>query len=260
MYKMKMSNLHIANTIAIALLLFAVVVVIMPATAVATVSVTRDLPNTAYPGQEINVSLTQSGFFSLGDGGIGTVTETLPEGFKFRGLLSGSGDIKEYENNLTIMFRGETTIIYKVKTGTAEQIAVFSGTYKTFKTLDEERTGYVTGDDKVEIVEEEEPTPTPTPAPTSGNGVDGGSGGTGGATTPTHTPTATVTTTPGETPSPSATAGATVTPSPTASPAETATPSPSPTKKPLIPGFEAVFAIASLLAVAYLVLKRERKA
>ena len=46
----------------------------------------------------------------------------------------------------------------------------------------------------------------------------------------------------------------TVTISPT--PAATPSPTPSPTSKPLIPGFEAVFAIASLLSVAYLVMRR----
>ena len=40
----------------------------------------------------------------------------------------------------------------------------------------------------------------------------------------------------------------------------TPSPTPTPTPKPGIPGFEAGFAIASLLAVAYLVLRRKRKA
>ena len=63
--------------------------------------------------------------------------------------------------------------------------------------------------------------------------------------------------TPGATPTPPIlTPTPTVTISPT--PTETETPSPSPTGG--IPGFEVVFAITSLLAVAYLVRKRERKA
>lgn len=36
------------------------------------------------------------------------------------------------------------------------------------------------------------------------------------------------------------------------------TPTPTPTPKPWIPGFEAVFAIAGLLAVAYLVVRRKK--
>ena len=92
-----------------------------------------------------------------------------------------------------------------------------------------------------------------------GNGGNGNGGsGNGGATT-----TATPASTPGETPLPSPTAGATATPTGTPMPTSvgtpTATPSPSPTKKPLIPGFGAVFAIAGLLAVVYLVLGRKRK-
>jgi PGF-CTERM protein len=61
--------------------------------------------------------------------------------------------------------------------------------------------------------------------------------------TPTPTPTATPTAKPTTPPAP--------TPKPTAEPEPTATPEP--------PGFEAVFAIAGLLAVAYLVLRRKRK-
>ena len=69
-------------------------------------------------------------------------------------------------------------------------------------------------------------------------------------TTPGATPTAAVVT-----PTPTVTITVSPTPAATVSPA----PSPSPTKKPLFPGFETVFAIASLLSVAYLVM-RGRKA
>ena len=107
-------------------------------------------------------------------------------------------------------------------------------------------------------------TPTASPGNGGGTGGDGGggNGGGGGTTTPTLTPT------PTGTASPAPTVTATVTPTPRASPGETETPtatespipspSPGPTKKPLIPGFEALFAIASLLAVAYLVLRKGR--
>jgi len=96
------------------------------------------------------------------------------------------------------------------------------------------------------------PGATPTSAP-SGDGD-----GDGAVTTPTPAPTGAV----NVTPSPSAETTPTVTPTPTvtSSPTPTATPkpSPTPTSSPVggIPGFEAVFAIASLLAVAYLVLGR----
>ena len=107
------------------------------------------------------------------------------------------------------------------------------------------------------------PTPSPSPSPTP---------------TPTETSTSSDTSTPSPSPSPSpstspsptptATAMPTTTLAPTATPAVTsptpapATPSPSPSPTPSqrwIPGFEAVFAIAGLLAVAYLALRKRRK-
>jgi len=70
-----------------------------------------------------------------------------------------------------------------------------------------------------------------------------------GAPEVTPTPTPTPSPTPSPTPKPTAT--------PTIPPPITPTPSPTPTPEP--PGFEAVFAIAGLLAVAYLVLRKKRK-
>lgn len=71
--------------------------------------------------------------------------------------------------------------------------------------------------------------PTPTPSPT-----------------PTIAPTPTITPTPTPTPSPS----------PSPSPTPTVAPTPTPTPEEDVPGFEAVFAIAGLLAVAYLLRRR----
>ena len=121
-----------------------------------TVSVTRDLPDTpVYPGKEINVSLTQSGFFM----NHGIVTEHLPEGFTCTGLASGSGgEISKYDkitNNLTIGFGSETTVTYIVETGTAEQIetAVFSGTWSTIDSQGEKISGDVEGDTTLTLAE-----------------------------------------------------------------------------------------------------------
>ena len=85
----------------------------------------------------------------------------------------------------------------------------------------------------------------------TGNGGNGGSGGV------TSTPTTTAT--PISSPSPDATATATGSPttSPARMPEPTSSPDPTPTED--TPGFEAVFAIAGLLVVAYSVLRRERK-
>ena len=256
--KMKIDKLQ---RLAITALSLSIVVAIgvMPAVAAVSVTVTRDLPDTPVsPRDDVYVTLNQSGFLW----NIGEVKETLPGGFKYVEGSSSGEEIPTYDevtNELIIHFANETTITYLVEAGsTAEQIAdaVFSGKYfitdEDLKPIE----GDVEGDTTLTLAE---PTPTPTATP------GGGNGGNGGATaTITSTPTAAVTptVTPGVnvTPFPSATAGATVTPSPTASPAETPTPSPSPTSKPLIPGFEAVFAIASLLAVAHLVLRMGRKA
>ena len=107
------------------------------------------------------------------------------------------------------------------------------------------------------------PTATPSPSPPSDGGGSSSSGG--GDVTPTPTPSPTPTPTPTPTPSPEAT--------PTVSPTtaiSTSTPSPVPTSSPgpttskpriLIPGFEAVFAISGLLAVAYAysLMRRRRK-
>ena len=71
--------------------------------------------------------------------------------------------------------------------------------------------------------------------------------------TPSPTPTASPTPTPTPTPSPSPTPTPTVSPVATPTPTPTPSPSPSPT-----PGFEALFAVAGLLAVTYFVLRRKK--
>jgi len=72
---------------------------------------------------------------------------------------------------------------------------------------------------------------------------------------------------PGATPTPpvltstptSLTPAVTVSPTPVATVSPAPTPTPSPARKPWIPGFEVAFAIAGLLTVAYLVLRKGRK-
>jgi cell division septation protein DedD len=79
-------------------------------------------------------------------------------------------------------------------------------------------------------------TATVTPSPTLAPGV---------TPTPTRAP--------GETPKPA-------TPTPTRAPGETLKPkpTPTPTPKPAIPGFEAIFAIATLTGIAYLLVRKRR--
>ena len=99
---------------------------------------------------------------------------------------------------------------------------------------------------------------TPTSVP-SGDG-----NGNGAVTTPTAAPTAAVNVTPSPSPEATATPAVSVTPTVTTSPSPTEAPTPTasatatPEKRWQIPGFEAVFAIASLLSVAYLVMRRRK--
>jgi len=230
----------------------------------AAVSVVRDLPkDPVYEGDEIQVTLSQSGFFM----DAGTVTELLPEGFSYSGIdpLSG-GRVNDYDaatNTLKLDFNGVPNVTYRVKTGTADQIedAVFSGTWKTLDPSLSTLSGDIQGDTTLTLGTGPKPTPTPTPTPTSsdggGNGGGGGDGN-GGAGTPTPsattspgvTPTPSTTVSPGVSPSPGTSPGVTPLPSSNPTVGPTISPSASPTTKPGIPGFELIFALAGLLTVA----------
>ena len=272
-----MDKIEKSAVIAVLFLVIAVIgMCVLPATAAdVDVVVTRDLPDEPVsPKEVITVTLTQSGFFK----NVGWVNETLPEGFTYvvGSVADGDGypvvidaDYNETTDKISIPFgysENNTTMTYKVEADTLEHIreAEFSGTWTTISSLGppvEYQTGEVTGDTKLTAAEEE-PTPTPTPSYNGGSGGNsgGGNGISGGTTSP-----AAPTPTPGETPATSPTPGATLTPTVTASPTPVATvspaptPTPSPARKPWIPGFEVVFAIAGLLTVAYLVLWRKKK-
>jgi PGF-CTERM protein len=185
MYKMGLSNVPALSCIALVLAI--AVILAMPATA-AEVSVTRDLPDAVTPGAEFEVSVNQSGFYVTG-----FVTEQLPEGFSYRGVLSG-GKLFEYDeatNNLTIDFNaGGTVLTYLVKAGTEEQIknAVFSGTWTTVDSQMNIVSGSIAGDTTLKLAGPT-PTPTPTITPTPTPPSGGGGGGGGGGPPPTIPPT-----------------------------------------------------------------------
>lgn len=113
------------------------------------------------------------------------------------------------------------------------------------------------------------PTPTPSPTPTSNPSSNGGNGGDGSDGSSTSDSTPSPSPSPSASPSPSPTSTATpattaapapVTPTATATSIPSPTPSPSPSSsKRWIPGFDAVFTITGLLAVAYLVLRKRRE-
>jgi cell division septation protein DedD len=100
----------------------------------------------------------------------------------------------------------------------------------------------VSVEEEEEEEEEEEPTPTPeanvteSPTPTLAPGV---------------TPKPTATPEKKSTPKPTATPGKKTTPKPTAMPEKKSTPTPTP-----VPGFEAIFAIAMMSAIAYILVRR----
>ena len=89
--------------------------------------------------------------------------------------------------------------------------------------------------------EEEEPTPTPEANVTESSTPEANV---------TESPTPTLA--PGETPKPTATPEKKSTPKPTATPEKKSTPTPTPT-----PGFEAIFAIAVMSAIAYILLRKK---
>jgi hypothetical protein len=254
--KMEMKRLCLLGKTAVVL---SIVIFGLITGAAAAVSVVRDLPEEpVYQGDEIRVTLSQSGFFM----DVGSVTELLPEGFSYRGIDPASGgkdrDYDVATNTLMLDFTGVSNVTYLVEAGTADQIedAVFSGTWKTLDSSLSTLSGDIQGDTTLTLGTGPKPTPTPTPTPSDGGG--NGGGGDGGVVTPTPsattspgvTPTPSTTASPGVSPSPSASPGVTPTPSssPTAGP--TTSPSASPTTKPGIPGFELIFAIAGLVAIA----------
>jgi hypothetical protein len=247
----------------------------------AEVTVTRDLPDgPVYPGDDVEVSLTQIGFWS----DVGEVIEFLPDGFSYveGSAKDNNGDqvllqYNEATNELTVQFSNVSTISYILEAGTTEQInaAIFSGNWTTLKGLDlGELSGTVTGDANLTAAEGTTPPPTlpPTVTPSNGGANGGGNGGGGGGTTPTPTTSSTPTTSPSGSPgvsptptsspsaSPSVTPTGTPTATPTGTPTGTATPSPAPTASPQpgIPGFAAGCAISGLLVVASVLLRLDR--
>ena len=110
--------------------------------------------------------------------------------------------------------------------------------------------------------EEDELTPMPSPTPIDVTNVTDATNVTNITTTPTptlapgETPVPTLTLAPGETPKPTATPAIKPTPKPTAPPTTEEKPTPTPTPKSEVPGFEAIFAIAVISAIAYILLRR----
>ena len=124
-------------------------------------TVTRDLPDTSVdPSSEFEVSISQSGFFVVGN-----VFEVLPEGFTYVSESAAGVDSASYNagtRTLTLVIdAGTSTVTYRVTAGTTE--SPFSGTYSTIDGSADPVTGSVVGDTTFSL--------------TDTNGDGGGDGG-----------------------------------------------------------------------------------
>ena len=224
--------------IVIPLVLF-VAVATMTSGIVAAQSATRTLPDEAVPvGEDFNV-----GIEALDYGTFCRIVETLPEGFAYVSstLDPGSVEVEDKEDNIVkFTLFGESSFAYTAKAPSVEGAYTFSGLLE-----DDYKNEYPVGGDSEVIVGVAEPAPSQTPPSQDKEKNHVISPSPALTFTPMLTPTSALTSTPTISPTPS--------PSPTPGPTLTPTPTPEP------PGFEAVFAIAGLLAVAYLVLRRKSK-
>ena len=143
-------------TVIVALLVSTVGIAVVPLGANAQqASVTRDLPDYAEPNEMFVVTLTQSGFFSFGSGGIGIVWEVLPEGFEYvNGSYIGGGDADWDSANRTLelQFLEDLSVTYGVNASPYTQTAEFSGTWKSLDPQLNITNGTVGGDVEVVVV------------------------------------------------------------------------------------------------------------
>ena len=194
------------------------------------------------PVQAISVPFTIYGQVFDTDGttpvdGVNVTVTNLETGSSAEPTVTASGG--RYADNLGNLRPNSTH-----SEGDRIQIFADNGVGKTNTTV---VSRAVTSPQQVDLIlQTPTPSPTPTPTPTPSY-VRGGGGGRRVTPTPSPTPTPVVS------PTPTPTATPTVTPA-----TPTPRPTPTPTPKPGIPGFKAMFAIAGLLAVAYLVLRRRR--
>jgi len=209
---------------------------------------------------------TETATYTLIVRNTGNVTDTI-------NLSIGEGEIGTLSNTSVRLNPGEN------KTVTLEVSSNTAGNYTTTVTAtsvgDPSKSDSVTVTTIVRALITPTPSPSPTPTPyRRARGVTVDSDGDGysdsyeirmgtdpydpmsypGAPTPKVTPT------PSPSPSPTPTPTPILTPTPpppgTPMPTPTPTPTPSPSPSPTPPGFEAIFAVACLLAIAYLALRR----
>ena len=142
-------------TAIIVLSVFTIGVAVVPSGANAQqASVTRELPVYVELNETFVVVLNQSGFFSLGAGGIGIVWEVLPEGFEYvNGSYIGGGDAdwNPVMRELELQFLEDISVSYRVNASSYTQTAEFSGTWRTLDPQLNITNGTVEGDTVVVV-------------------------------------------------------------------------------------------------------------
>ena len=226
-----------------------------------SVNAVRDLPDSVSPGDFFNVTVTFTApadkFNSIGLTEETNKTANMTVEGKKEWCTPEADFVKIMDNKIEILWYGPYdantafTAVYKVNvpSDVKEGSYAFNGSVEYYIGGEGPYKEIMGGDKEVKVVIEVPSegvarTPTPTPSPTSS--PTPAPTPTTPEETPALTPEVTVTPAPGTTPAPTP-------PIPTLSP----TPSPSPTPTP--PSFEVVFAIAALLSVAYLVLRKKGK-
>jgi PGF-CTERM protein len=232
------------TTIGMATMLLLIVAVLSPAAAGA--SATRDLPDVCVDlNTEFTVAISASNYGTMGE-----VAETLCDGWTYMGSSLADSQVVENGNTVKFYLIGQKSFTYTVQAPSTEgDCCTISGTLKD----QSQSMSPVGGETQVCVCEGDA---TPTPSATTVESPDDGSTGEDVVATPGATPTETGT---------QPVSGETVTSAPSVTPtASEETPVTTSTKKlatkpetkGLLPGFEAVFAIAGLLAVVYVLRRR----
>ena len=252
--------------LALVLTIALVLSIISTGVAQAAANPVRDMPESVEVGADFTVTITWTApadnFNAIGLTDNANATANMAVSGN-AGWCSPNADAKTTVNNIIeyVWFGPYSigtgfTAVYSVHVpiGAPEGNYTFDGNLSYYIAGSGAYTEDIAGDSVIRVVKAPiGPTPTVTPTPIRRGGGAQEPSGTDWeaqndysdvvAVTPTPTPTQRVT----------PTVSLPVTPTPTPSP------SPSPTPSPKGPGFEAIFAIAGLLAVAYLTLRSKKK-
>ncbi len=247
-----------ANTIATMIIpvVFIFSIAVISISAAYSVNATRDLPDSVSSGDSFNVTVSftapADNFNAIGLTEVANKTANMTVEGKKEWCTPKADFCKVTDNKLELLWYGPYdadtafTVIYRVNVpsdakgdshafnGSVEYYIGEEGPYKEAMEGDKE-VKVITTVPSEEVVSTPMPTLTPTPSPTP-------------ALTPTPTPEVTLLTptlTPEVTPTP-------LIPTPSPTPPSSRIPTPTPKS----PGLEAVFAIAVILSVAYLTLRR----